>query len=230
MIRKYFDAFGKLHRDWDEPAVKSQDGSLKEYYQHGILHRDHTKPARITKDLPFGETRKEYYQHGILHRDYDEPAIVQTSKCIIANKCKAWYKHGVLHRANDKPAKIYTDMDAQIVYEYWVENKLHRENDKPAKISKTLHFQEAYTKEWWYNNKQHRGNDKPAVIKVDPSEDRKEYEWYIHGKNKRKYVKSPKLCIGSNKQEYFERIWQKSDGPAKFLNIWNQCTSMKERQ
>lgn len=93
---------GKLHRDYDLPAVIHKNGS-KQWYQYNKLHRDGDKPASILEGNQF------WYQDGKQHRDNDKPAVIRK------NGDKSWWQHDKKHRDGDKPA-IILYKDGKIVY------------------------------------------------------------------------------------------------------------------
>jgi hypothetical protein len=65
--QKWFDAYGKLHRDGDLPAVVWSHGTT-EWYQHGF---------------------QSWWKHGLRHRDGDLPAVVWS------DGTKQWWVDGV---------------------------------------------------------------------------------------------------------------------------------------
>ncbi len=93
------DAEGRLHRDWDLPALIYLDGS-REWYHHGVRHRDGDLPAVELANGHGGYFA--WYKHGQRHRDGDLPAVMY-------GFAKEWYQHGKLHRDGTMPAIIFAD-------------------------------------------------------------------------------------------------------------------------
>jgi hypothetical protein len=145
----YFNALmyqGKFHSFNDMPCKLWNEDEAKEWYRHGMRHRDNDQPAII-----YLYAKKEWYQNGELHRDNDQPAG------IYLDVKKEWYQHGKLHRDNDQPASIYSDGKK----EWYQHGKLHRDNDQPAVIYSNG------TKIWYQHGKMYRDNDQPALIYPD---------------------------------------------------------------
>ena len=86
---------GKRHRE-DGPAVERHDGT-REYYRHGVCHRDGDLPA-----VEHASGRTDYWVDGRRHRDGDKPARV------FANGKREWWTRGKRHRA-EGPAVIGAD-------------------------------------------------------------------------------------------------------------------------
>jgi hypothetical protein len=93
----YWYKLGVRHRDNDEPAIITTDGT-RYWYQNGELHRDSDEPAIIDAD-----GTREWYKNGKKHRDNDEPSVIW------ANGSLHWYKLGERHRDNDESAVIIVD-------------------------------------------------------------------------------------------------------------------------
>lgn len=102
---------GKIHRDFDLPAIIDKNGK-KAWYQNGNPHRDGDRPAVIAAN----GIEKAWYKNGDLHRDDDKPAI-------ISKGARRWYKRGLSHRDNHFPAIEHADGQR----EWWVEGKRHCE-------------------------------------------------------------------------------------------------------
>lgn len=135
--QKWFDANGQFHREEvDEhghvlPAVIHANKD-KEWYQHGLRHRDHDLPA-----IEYGELgSKMWYRQGQLHRD-GGPAVEH------ADGHEAWYQQGQRHRDNNLPALVHADG-----YKAWYQHGLRHRTDGPAVIYPSM------KEEWWYQGKQ----------------------------------------------------------------------------
>jgi hypothetical protein len=87
---------GKLHRDYDLPAITKANGD-QHWYKEGKRHRDGDLPAIIHEQ--YGH--RYWYKEGNLHRDGDLPAIIHE------HGHQYWYKEGNLHRDGDLPAIIH---------------------------------------------------------------------------------------------------------------------------
>ena len=74
---------GKCHRENDQPAVITSNGS-KHWFKNGKIHRDNDQPGLI-----YSNGIKYWYKDGDLHRDNDQPAI------IFYSGVQRWYKDGV---------------------------------------------------------------------------------------------------------------------------------------
>lgn len=72
---------GEFHRDFDLPAVLSEDD--QEWWQNGNRHREGDKPAIISKGV-----LTAWYKDGVLHRDNGEPAVIEESGL------KEWWVNG----------------------------------------------------------------------------------------------------------------------------------------
>lgn len=66
---RYYDEKGLPHRD-DGPAVISNTGNCKIWYQHNILHRDDNGPSFIS------DYRMLWYKNGEKHRK-NGPAVIR---------------------------------------------------------------------------------------------------------------------------------------------------------
>ncbi len=130
-----------------------RDVYSQKWYQHGLLHRDGDKPARVKPG-----NRKVWYQHGKIHRDGDKPAVKTCNR-------KEWRVNGLLHRDNDLPAIVWIGRSS----EWYQHGERHRENDLPAIADKS-------NQEWYYRGKPHRAGGKPAFIYGST------IKWYYHGK------------------------------------------------
>jgi len=144
----------RLHSYNDAPAVVMYQNGVKcseIWYNHGEIHRDNGKPARL-EYYPSGEVMDSYwYKHGKIHRDNDLPAIENywdKSKSFIGQSSMLyWYKDDKLHRDNGMPALlhyIFVDKDTYLVHNYWyTESKLYRDPSKgPAFITQVVGLQE----------------------------------------------------------------------------------------
>jgi hypothetical protein len=60
----------EIHRDYDLPAAIYNLTGDYFWYQHGLLHRDHDRPARVLSN-----GTQEWWQHDKLHRD-NGPAVI----------------------------------------------------------------------------------------------------------------------------------------------------------
>jgi len=105
----YKDADGNIHRDGDLPAVEYRTGR-KEWYQHGVQHRDDGKPAVTGKG-------DEYWVNGVLFNP-NGPAVDTGSYRRYNNE------KGELHRIGG-PAIECTDQYAKLKNEYWVDGQQH---------------------------------------------------------------------------------------------------------
>lgn len=139
---QWLDSEGRLHRNWDLPAVIEQNGSMA-WCQHGQLHRDGDRPARFRS-----RGTNEWWIHNQKHRDGDLPSVVDK------DGSKIWYQHDQIHRDEDRPAVVNSNGD-QIWYQ---SGEIHRDGDRPAVIQR-------YGLQVWYSHGLiSREGDHPAVI------------------------------------------------------------------
>jgi len=98
-----------LHNDKDLPAVVS--GKHKEWWFHGMRHRESDKPAVVYKD-----NSREWWFHGMRHRGNDKPAVVLKEESFnYTFFTMEWWFYGKLHREGSKPAIMRADG----TQEYW---------------------------------------------------------------------------------------------------------------
>ncbi len=186
---------GVLHRD-DLPAMihKTNNNYTETWYNHGKIHRDHDKPAIVSRDITM-----QWYRHGKLHRDNDLPAVEW-------HYVKYWYMNGEIHRGDDKPAAVYTNGTKEW---YW-HGKQHRDNDLPAYegfggdkhwyLHGVCHREvgpaivNGVNESYYIQGKLHRGDDLPAVIAGTKS------VWYHHGEVHREG--GPAIVDGATEQYY----------------------------
>jgi hypothetical protein len=144
---------GILHRDYNLPAVEwNEDGTRKEWWHDGKLHRDGDAPAFES------EVCKIWYVHGKIHRDGDRPAIV------CANGDREFWVNGERHR-DGLPAIERANGDR----EFWVNGERHRDGGLPAVERGNG------DREFWVNGKKHRWWG-PALVWSDGVGG-----WYWHG-------------------------------------------------
>ena len=137
--KEWHDSEGKLHRDWDAPAVIERIGG-QYWYLHGQLHRDHDQPAVIDPIQGY-----RWYQHGQLHREGDQPAVIDP------NGSQSWYWHGQYHR-DAGPAVVWFNGER-----WYQHGQLHRV-DGPAEIVRGPGGWQA----WYLNGKKTKEIKKPT--------------------------------------------------------------------
>ena len=103
----WFDTEGRLHRDFDLPAVIYKNGSML-WYQHGQIHREHDHPA-IIWDVYGG---REWFYHGHRTRLFDRPAVEESDGTQI------WYRNGLLDRKGNRPAVVIPKLNLNL----WCKN------------------------------------------------------------------------------------------------------------
>ena len=140
---------GQVHRIGDLPAIiftlHNGISVCEEWYDHGVLHRDDDKPARICnnidKDQTIIWTDKEWYDHGIMHRTDDKPAKIKhhIQKGQIVVMSEEWWVGGLRHRYNDLPA-INRSNGYKEWYEHGVKgiNPKYKQRKAAAKTTKEL--------------------------------------------------------------------------------------------
>jgi hypothetical protein len=120
---KWYNTKGKLHRDYDLPAIEYPDGN-KQWYVNGNLHRDNGLPA-----IEYANGNKQWYVNGNLHRDNGLPAIERS------NGDKEWYVNGKRHRDNGLPAIEFTNGE-----KHWLQSGIyHRLGGLPAIVNANGH-------------------------------------------------------------------------------------------
>jgi hypothetical protein len=81
MVERYYIR-GKLHRDWDKPAVIEYEPTSnrvmrEQYFQNGKLHRPNNKPAFIEYSAATGKTVLEvFFENGKLHCGTNTPTAI----------------------------------------------------------------------------------------------------------------------------------------------------------
>lgn len=172
---KLYDEKRKLHCS-NGPALYADDGSAKEWYRHGIRHRE-DGPA-VIKTNSKGEHKQLWYNNGILSR-IDGPAVIIDRQ--VHGKTvrrEEWFLDGRKHR-EDGPAVTDTMPRCGLINEWWHHGELHRDGG-PAITRDVGHNHE---EEWYHHGQLHR-EDGPAAMYIE-----KEYSdiltcsehWYING-------------------------------------------------
>ena len=116
------DAQGRLHRDYDLPAVV-WPGHYCEWWVHGERRRVRPEDPHVLFDV--GE-RQWLDARGYFHRDDDLPAIEWPGQFC------AWFVHGKLHRQrSEDPHIVYDDGEQQWRDE---DENLHRDHGLPAVV------------------------------------------------------------------------------------------------
>lgn len=103
----FYTLCGKLHREFDLPALITVDGQVSWYY-YGHLSRGGDKPAYISRDT------QKWAVNGLIGRESDQPSIV-TPFFI------EYFKDGLKTRVGS-PAVIF----ANNVVEYWSHGRFQR--------------------------------------------------------------------------------------------------------
>lgn len=200
---KYWYKNGKLHRDFDLPAIEFSFGA-KVWYQNGEVHRENG-PAIVFDDsaeeksvfysdvfkriklLPFemdlSGSANCWVKYGLIHRELDEPAI----EC--QDGSRYWYKNGMPCRKGDKPSKILAD-GTKIWHKHGI---TRRKGEFPAKEYGdgtkiwykygVIHRENGPAIEcrngakiWFFYGKIHRDDDSPAIICPNGYKEIKKYE------------------------------------------------------
>lgn len=175
---RYFNAAGKLHRDFDLPArihtfrldfpIPSSDQChlvekyfycgrncdiiCTEYYLNGCLHRANDQPAAIV--INSGDiVCEEYWVHGDRHRDSELPAVIIQS-CFDHVLTMEWWWNGKRHRDHDLPAIIYNNyyLTPWPKHEEWFIHDIRCRNDPSS--PHIVYYDHETGREWikkWYN-------------------------------------------------------------------------------
>jgi len=118
---EYLDEFGDIYQ---KAAIKYSNGK-KEWYKHGILHREKGKPAIVHPN----DQGEFFYVNGQLHREGDLPAVN------VPGDRMEWYINGLRHRdLNCGPAVIHNDN----TYEYWINGQFVSESTIYSLINRNL--------------------------------------------------------------------------------------------
>jgi len=95
-LKYYKDSL--LHNNNDRPAIIKEN--RKEWWFHGMRHRENDKPAIIYED-----GSKEWWFYGMRHRGNNKPAVVLRHESFnYTYFTKEWWFYGKLHRSGNKPA------------------------------------------------------------------------------------------------------------------------------
>lgn len=108
-IEYHYDPEGRLHNVDDKPA--KVDRTSKQWFQHGVLHRDGGKPAFENDEV--GEVA--YFVNGALHRE-DGPAHTREGRF------EKWYRHGLLHNLNGPAVVEFSNIGP--AYTYYINGRL----------------------------------------------------------------------------------------------------------
>jgi hypothetical protein len=109
--RATYDAEGRLHSYDGLPAWEHfSDYGSKQWFWHGLLHRDGGLPACVHNSCGI----EEWWVFGQRHRDGDLPAYV------CPDNLTSWWRHGKRHREDDLPAVIHAQLDGR-EQEWWVD-------------------------------------------------------------------------------------------------------------
>jgi hypothetical protein len=229
-IREAWYNKGRLYRD-DLPSEQIPPSvieyyvnglySCKEWYVHGLLHRDVLVPSleghgktgpAVIKQSPHGKVSCEtWYVNGRIHRD-GAPAYIDYYFYITENghpdiRSIGWYNNGQLHREDGPACVAYAAGTGRIVTEKWCINGYLHRNAGPD------------------------GETGPSVISYNATGRVSCEEWYVEGKLHRNTLPNgntpPSLILYhtngtvNRKKWYYNNIPHRDDGPAFIDYAWN---------
>lgn len=188
-IRLVWYINGQVCRLSDEPALverKKNKISYLRWYEDGLIHRGHNKPAVIRYNTSGKVIEESWYLRGKLHRANDQPAFISYNGDGIDIMHESWYLRGKLHRDNDQPADISSMFGEKTLI--WCKNGVCHREYGPAIIvkdqwSRSDERGHIILKKWKKYGKMHRING-PAYIGIRWYDGNliKVEHWYIDDK------------------------------------------------
>ena len=120
--------------------------NTKEWFSHGLLHRDNDKAAFEKYNLNYGEggnylTQKKWYQNGVNSRDNDNPSTESYGSGEQITRQLWTNEQGLLHRESGASLINFRD-DGSISYQYFYCNNTYYKTqniDTSGNITETLH-------------------------------------------------------------------------------------------
>lgn len=160
------DENGLIHRENGPAVTKrDEDGQIvaEGWYSRGNLHRDDDMPAAIWTTSQY--LHREWYQHGIQHRDAGPANLVTTTDTQREKVFREeWYQHGKRHRVGGPARLMVSDWTGVVMSESWYRDGKYHRVDGPACIQRNEDTGVAYEESWLQNGQDYRANGGPTFI------------------------------------------------------------------